>query len=96
MTNCVRPWRARARINDAPAGALSAGQRRRIALARLAAVNRPLWLLDEPAAALDAEGAALLDTLIEAHRAEGGMVIVAAHTEFSGAAPHHLHLGENA
>jgi heme exporter protein A len=73
-------------IADLPARALSQGQRRRLALARLIAAPRPLWLLDEPAAALDAAGRGVLDAMIEAHRREGGVVLAALH-EALGAAP---------
>ncbi|WP_299644145.1 heme ABC exporter ATP-binding protein CcmA [Devosia sp.] len=61
------------------AGYLSSGQLRRLALARLLVSKRPVWLLDEPSAALDAEGEALLGRLIDAHRASGGIAIVATH-----------------
>lgn len=67
------------RVADLPARTLSAGQARRLALARLLVAKRPLWLLDEPAAALDTDGKALLVDLIDAHRAEGGVVIAAVH-----------------
>nr|WP_298215920.1 heme ABC exporter ATP-binding protein CcmA [Acidocella sp.] len=63
-----------------PARFLSAGQRRRLALARLAAAARPLWLLDEPATGLDAESVARLLALCAAQRARGGMVIASTHT----------------
>jgi heme exporter protein A len=61
------------------AGHLSAGQGRRLALARLLLSPRPVWLLDEPTAALDADGAALVGRLIDAHAAAGGGAIVATH-----------------
>ncbi len=60
-------------------GLLSAGQRRRLALARLALADAPVWLLDEPAVSLDEAGAGLLLDMIGRHRARGGMVIVATH-----------------
>jgi len=63
----------------APAGALSAGQRRRLGLARLVISGRPLWLLDEPTAAVDVASSARLSGVIAAHRARGGAVIVATH-----------------
>ena len=58
---------------------LSAGQKRRVALMRLILSPRPLWLLDEPAAALDRHGVALLADMVAAHRAQGGIVIQTAH-----------------
>ncbi len=61
------------------AGYLSSGQLRRLALARLLVSERPIWLLDEPSAALDAAGEALLGRLIEAHRERGGITVVATH-----------------
>jgi len=66
---------------DVPGRYLSAGQRRRTALARLLLEDRPVWLLDEPYTALDAEGRALVDTLISEHRAKGGAMIAAIHGE---------------
>jgi heme exporter protein A len=79
-------------LADLPGYVLSAGQRRRLALARLLAAPRPIWLLDEPTAALDAAGQALLSELVAEHRARGGMVIAATHAEldFPGGATLHL------
>ena len=64
---------------DLPCACLSAGQKRRVALARLLTVRRPLWLLDEPAAALDAAAQARLEAAIRRHLASGGLVIAALH-----------------
>lgn len=64
---------------ELPVAYLSAGQRRRVALARLLVARRPLWLLDEPAAALDAASQDILRGLIEAHRDGGGMAIATTH-----------------
>ena len=64
---------------DLPHGYLSAGQRRRAALARLWVAPRPLWLLDEPTAALDRRSEIIVRDMIEAHRVEGGMVVAATH-----------------
>lgn len=66
-------------LADLPAGYLSAGQRRRLALARLLTVARPLWLLDEPTAALDAASQCTLADLLAEHAAGGGIVLVATH-----------------
>jgi heme exporter protein A len=67
-------------IADWPCRWLSAGQRRRVALARLLAERAALWLLDEPMTALDQDGQSRLEQAIASHRAAGGMVIVATHT----------------
>jgi heme exporter protein A len=67
------------RFADLPARYLSAGQRRRLALARLLLVERPLWLLDEPQAGLDEAATARLAEAIAQHRAGGGIAIVASH-----------------
>ena len=67
------------RIAGLDAGYLSAGQQRRLVLARLLVSQRPVWLLDEPTAALDADGQVLLETLVGAHLAEGGVVVIATH-----------------
>ena len=58
---------------------LSMGQRKRVQLARLLAIDRPIWLLDEPSVALDDEGVKLLEYIIAEHRKQGGIVIVATH-----------------
>jgi heme exporter protein A len=66
-------------IADLPAAFLSAGQRRRLSLARLAAARRPIWLLDEPTSALDAAAQVRLAELMREHLAGGGMIIAATH-----------------
>jgi heme exporter protein A len=63
-----------------PARVLSQGQRRRIGLARLSLLTRPLWILDEPATALDAAGTAMLAQMIAAHLDRGGVAVAATHT----------------
>ena len=68
-----------ARQADLPCRYLSAGQRRRLALARLLASARPLWLLDEPFAALDTSGQALVGQLMARHCGAGGIIIAATH-----------------
>ena len=62
-----------------PVRVLSQGQRRRIGLARLALVERPLWVLDEPLTALDADAIGALGRLLERHLADGGLCIAASH-----------------
>jgi len=62
-----------------PAAYLSAGQRRRLSLARLLAVRRRIWLLDEPTAALDAAGQELFSGLMREHLARGGLIVAATH-----------------
>ncbi len=67
-------------LADTPARYLSSGQQHRLALARLIAIPRSLWLLDEPAVGLDAAAIDNLARLIGAHQAQGGMVILSTHT----------------
>jgi heme exporter protein A len=76
-----------------PVRVLSQGQARRLALSRLVIAPRPIWLLDEPAASLDAQGRALLGELITAHRANGGLVIAAAHEDLGPAPSQTLTMG---
>lgn len=66
-------------IAEVPAGYLSAGQKRRLGLARLLLAERPLWLLDEPTAALDVASQALLAGLMQRHLDAGGLLIAATH-----------------
>ena len=66
-------------LEHLPAAYLSAGQRRRLSLARLIAISRPLWLLDEPASALDSGGQEMLAGLMRTHLASGGMIVAATH-----------------
>lgn len=62
-----------------PAGFLSAGQRRRLSLARLLTVRRAVWLLDEPTTALDVAGQDMFGGLMRDHLASGGLIIAATH-----------------
>jgi heme exporter protein A len=62
-----------------PAAYLSAGQRRRLSIARLLAVRRPIWLLDEPTSALDAAGQTMFQGLMTDHLARGGLIVAATH-----------------
>jgi heme exporter protein A len=75
-----------------PAAYLSAGQRRRLSIARLLVVRRPIWLLDEPASTLDATGQSLFENLMAGHLARGGLIIAATHTPL-GLAAKELRIG---
>jgi heme exporter protein A len=75
-----------------PAAYLSAGQRRRLSLARLVALRRPLWLLDEPTAALDDSGQAMFAGLMTEHLGRGGLIVAATHAPL-GIAARNLRIG---
>lgn len=66
-------------LSDIPSGFLSAGQKRRLCLARLLVADRPLWLLDEPTVSLDTASTALVAGLIDAHVASGGIAVIVTH-----------------
>lgn len=66
-------------LADIPAGYLSAGQKRRLALARLAVARRAIWILDEPTVSLDVTSARVLTDAINAHLKTGGMAVIATH-----------------
>lgn len=68
-------------LADQPVRVLSAGQKRRLGLARLALVDRPLWLLDEPTVSLDARSAGRVARMARDHCASGGMVVAATHID---------------
>jgi heme exporter protein A len=76
-----------------PAAYLSAGQRRRLSLARLVAVPRPLWLLDEPTTALDVAAQARLAGLMRDHLAGGGIIVTATHGDVGLTGARELRLG---
>lgn len=80
-------------LADLPARFLSAGQRRRLALARLLVVQRPVWLLDEPTTAIDSASEARLSQLMADHLASGGLVIAATHAPLGLIAPKALRMG---
>jgi heme exporter protein A len=84
------------RLVDLPAGLLSAGQRRRVALARLLLAHRPIWLLDEPTTALDEAAERNLGGMIADHLAGGGIVVAATHRALSVAPAVTLALGQPA
>jgi heme exporter protein A len=72
---------------DLPARSLSAGQKRRLALARLLLADAALWILDEPVTNLDTAGIELVETLVLDHVREGGLAIAAAHQRLLDDAP---------
>jgi heme exporter protein A len=76
-----------------PVRMLSAGQRKRAALARVVASGAPLWLLDEPANNLDGEGLARLKAAIDAHRVAGGAILAASHQKLALAGALRVELG---
>jgi heme exporter protein A len=81
-------------LSHLPAGLLSAGQKRRLALSRLLAAQRPVWLLDEPQSSLDTASLKLLDTAIEDHLATGGIAVVASHVPLKHIFAHELALAK--
>ncbi len=80
-------------LADLPSRMLSAGQRRRLALARVALSPAPLWLLDEPTLGLDAASLEQAGTVFARHRAEGGMIVAATHVALPLPGASELHLG---
>lgn len=94
LRRALRFWEARAveamealdltRLADVPVRLLSTGQVKRATLARAAASEAPLWLLDEPLNGLDSEGIARLDSLIAEHLQRGGAVLAASHGKLGG------------
>ncbi|WP_283603674.1 cytochrome c biogenesis heme-transporting ATPase CcmA [Serratia proteamaculans] len=82
-------WQALERVGlvgyeDLPVAQLSAGQQRRVALARLWLSDCPLWILDEPLTAIDKQGVAELISLFEQHAQQGGMVLLTTHQDLAG------------
>lgn len=68
-------------LRDVPGAFLSAGQKKRLSLAKLLLGKRPLWILDEPSVSLDVDGVALVAGLMKAHCQDGGMLLVTTHVE---------------
>lgn len=68
-------------LADRPAGSLSAGQKRRLGLARLMVTGRPIWVLDEPTVSLDVASVTLFADAVRAHLASGGMALMATHID---------------
>lgn len=79
-------------ITHLPFGALSAGQQRRMAMAKLLVAHRPVWLLDEPTAALDAASETLFAGLVADHCAEGGLLVAATHRPLGLVEPKRLEM----
>jgi heme exporter protein A len=77
-----------------PAAYLSAGQRRRLSIARLVAAKRPVWLLDEPTSALDAAAQTRLTALMQTHLGGGGLIVAATHGPIGLEKTLELRLGE--
>jgi heme exporter protein A len=84
-----------AEIWDRPAHACSAGQKRRLGLARLVVSGRPLWLLDEPTVSLDVETTARFAKIVETHCAGGGMALIATHIDLGLENPREILLDPN-
>jgi len=68
-------------LRTRPAGALSAGQKRRLGLARLLVTGRPIWILDEPTVSLDVEAVKMFAETIRAHLGQGGSALIATHID---------------
>ncbi|OGT32116.1 MAG: hypothetical protein A2W28_10040 [Gammaproteobacteria bacterium RBG_16_51_14] len=83
-------------LDDVTVSTMSAGQKRRVALARLLVTDTTLWLLDEPFTSLDPTGKTVIEQMIVDHCANGGIVIFATHQamEIEGCTINHIHLGK--
>jgi heme exporter protein A len=81
-------------FEDIPTYNLSAGQQRRLALARLLATEAQLWILDEPFTSLDKNGIALFEAVMDDHLRTGGMIVLTTHhrVNFGGSPVHHINL----
>ena len=81
-------------LEDIPAGALSAGQKRRLGLARVLAAKRPLWLLDEPNVSLDTASQRLFAAVVDRHLSSGGVALAATHLQLGSSISRELKLGQ--
>jgi len=81
-------------LADLPAAYLSAGQRRRLAIARLLAARRPVWLLDEPTSTLDAAAQIRFAAIMQDHLAGGGIILAATHVPLGLAGARELQMGD--
>ncbi len=81
VSRAMKDWEIE-QLNDVPGALLSAGQRRRVSLARLSLQARPIWLLDEPLVALDRNARAKLHDACAEHRTGGGLIVAASHEPF--------------
>jgi len=81
-------------FEDLPTGQLSAGQQRRVALARLTLTPRLLWVLDEPFTAIDRQGVLALEAQLQSHARAGGCVLVTTHHELRSLELRRIHLGQ--
>ncbi len=81
-------------VAEIPGRYLSAGQKRRLNLARILAAPRPLWLLDEPSVALDRAAIKMLEAEISSHRASGGQVVVSTHADIDLPGAREMHLDD--
>jgi heme exporter protein A len=82
-------------LADVPAGYLSAGQKRRLGLARLLCAKRPIWFLDEPAVSLDTASQAILARMVAQHLEESGIVVSVTHTPLGWTTATTMNLGEH-
>ena len=81
VSRAMKAWQIEP-LSDVPGALLSAGQRRRVSLARLSLQSRPIWLLDEPLVALDRQARARLHNACAEHRSTGGLIVAASHEPF--------------
>lgn len=81
-------------LADRPAGLLSAGQKRRLGLARLPVTGRPIWILDEPTVSLDTEAVAMFVRAIRTHLAAGGAALMATHIDLGLDEARHLDVAQ--